>query len=70
MVHSRMVLAATDSNELVAIFKNAKNVANVNFEASVLSKQDFRSFVKHLSELSSSLLNALKAQNPAPIPKS
>ena len=70
MVHSRMVLAAISPGEFVAIFKNAKNVATVNFEASVLSKQDFRSFVEHLSDLSSSLSNALKAQNPVPNPKS
>lgn len=70
MVHSRMVLAATSSDELVAIFKNSKNVAKVNFEASVLSKQDFRSFVEYLSDLNSSLSNALEAQNPVPNPKS
>lgn len=70
MVHSRMVLAAIDSGEFVAIFKNAKSAGTLNFEALVLSKHDFRLFVEFLRDLSSSIFKALIAQNPVPNPKS
>lgn len=69
MVHSRMELAFTSSNQCVAIFKNAKNVSTDNVEASVLNKQEFRAFIEKLSDLNSSLIVALNAQNEAPNPK-
>ena len=66
IVHSRMELAVTTSNQLLAIFRNIKDATSSHPEALVFDYSDFEKFVVRVRELETSLSEALTAQNPQP----
>ena len=66
LVHSRMEIAITTSNSIVAIFRNAKNSASDDRAASVFTLPQFRELVTALQTASSSLQQALTKRNIAP----
>lgn len=66
LVHSRMEIAITTKNDIVAIFQNAKNSASDDRNASIFTLRQLQQFVVSLQAASRSLQQALTARNPTP----
>jgi predicted ATP-binding protein involved in virulence len=69
MVHSRMEIAVTIHDKLIAIFKNAKTAAHDDHGASVFDLSELSKFVALIQARCHSLNTALTARNPATVPK-
>ena len=66
LVHSRMELAITTKNNIVAIFQNVKNAKSIDRQALVFDLPQLREFVASINRSSISLSEALTARNRPP----
>lgn len=69
LVHSRMEIAVTTKNTIIAIFQNAKNSASDDRSASVFTLSQLQAFVTSLQAACRSLQQALTKRNPAAPPR-
>lgn len=69
LVHSRMEIAITNQNRLLAIFQNAKNRMSDDCTATVLSLPQLEKLVSSLETTSRSLRKALAARNATAQPR-
>jgi hypothetical protein len=69
LVHSRMEIAITTKNRIVAIFQNVKNSTTDDQNAMIFTLPQLQKFAQSLQSASSSLEQALTARNPKSPPR-